>query len=220
MKFEAILFDMDGVIVDTEHLHSKAELATCAANNLAVPLSEWNNFRGKTTRTIFEYIVSHYSASPLDIDSLINHKTENYLRLASKEAVLIPGSLDFLKWMRPRITKAALATSSKKIIQELMFEMFDLNRYFDGIITGDDVKTGKPDPEPYLKAAAIIGVSPSRCIVIEDSDSGIAAAKSAGAYPIGITTSYDSERLMRAGAKKTAGTFAEISGFLESRSLL
>lgn len=219
MKFDAILFDMDGVLVDTEHLHSKAELATCAAHGLSVPLSEWNNFRGKTTRNIFEYIVANYSSAPLNIGSLINHKTENYLRLASKEAVLIPGSLDFLKWIRPRVPKIALVTSSLKPIQKLMFDMFGLEPYFDGIITGDDVKNGKPHPEPYIKAAGLVGISPSRCIVIEDSDSGIAAAKSAGAYPIGITTSYDSERLIKAGAKKTVHTFAEMTEFFEASLL-
>ncbi len=211
---------MDGVIVDTEHLHSKAELATCAANNLSVPLSEWDYFRGKTTRTIFEYIVSNYSKAPLDIEYLISHKTENYLALASKEAVLIPGSAQFLEWMRPRVSKAALVTSSKRVIQELMFDMFGLDKYFDSVITGDDVKNGKPDPEPYLKAAQSIGVPIGSCAVIEDSESGIASAKSAGAYPIGITTSYDSKRLLSSGAKKTFGSFIEISDFLESDKFL
>lgn len=220
MKIEAILFDMDGVIVDTEHLHSKADLATCATHNLSVPLSEWNNFRGKTTRAIFEYIVSNYARSPIDVGALIEHKTNNYLELASKEATLIPGSIEFLKWMRPRVSKTALVTSSKKSIQELMFKMFELDSYFDGIITGDDVKIGKPDPEPYLKAAKSIGISPSRCVVVEDSDSGIMAAKNAGAYPIGITTSYGSERLIKAGAKKTVDTFEEMALFLDFASLL
>ncbi len=220
MKFDAILFDMDGVIVDTERLHSKAELATCAANNLSVPLSEWDHFRGKTTRTIFEYIVSNYSKRPLDVEYLINHKTENYLALASKEAVLIPGSVEFLKWMRPRVSRAALATSSKRVIQELMFDMFGLEQYFDSVITGDDVKNGKPNPEPYLKAAESVGVPIGRCAVIEDSDSGITSAKNAGAYPIGITTSYDSKRLLNAGARKTFATFKEISDFLESGGFL
>jgi HAD superfamily hydrolase (TIGR01509 family) len=112
----------------------------------------------------------------------------------------------------------ALVSSSPKPIVDIVVQRFELGKYFDRIITGDDVEKGKPDPEPYLKAAKELGVHPEECVVVEDSINGVKSAKAAGMKCIGITNSFPREELERAGADYVIDVIVELPVALEAIS--
>jgi HAD superfamily hydrolase (TIGR01509 family) len=133
-----------------------------------------------------------------------------------KEIRLVEGVLPFLCQCKARKWPIALTTSAQRAMQELAFSQFDLSRYFDVVVTGNDITHGKPHPEPYLKTAERIGYPPLQCLVIEDSTNGVRSAKAAGCQAVGITTSFPSDTLLAAGADVVVRNFAELEKILYS----
>lgn len=215
---KALIFDMDGVIVDSEQIHMDAEVYTCKKFGLEVPLSEWEFFKGKTAVDIFDYIVKNFGSSDVSVLDMIECKVEAYLEMAPKRMELIPNSLQFIKNNRKLFQKFALTTSSKRVAQEMIFNKFNLDSLFDVIVTGDEVVNGKPHPEPYLITVEKLELNPGQCIVIEDSDNGIISAKKAGCRVVGITTSFDRERLLKSGADLVVSDFLELECILKNRT--
>lgn len=210
--FEAIIFDMDGVITDTEPLHVEAERLTCAEFDLRAPVERWEGFKGRTTLAIFEALIAEFGAGRRDLDSLVmaERKLDHYLRLATQGLPLVPGVVDFIKQARRHCRHIGLATSSERPIQEVTFRRHALAPYFDAITTGSELTYGKPHPEAYLKAVAKAGCAAGKCLVIEDSDNGIKSAKAAGCLPLGITTSFPPEYLVACGATDTFDRYQEL----------
>jgi len=215
-RLPAIIFDMDGVITDTEGLHAEAEKITCRRYGFDAPLAEWQKFKGKKAEEIFSYLLDVYGGGRrIPLGELVAFKTATYLRLArSGEIPTVPGSLDFIRWARGRFLKMGLATSSNGPIQRAVFERFGLDEFFDAVTTGDELIYGKPHPEAYLRAASKVGLPPGSCLVIEDSDNGIRAAVGAGCRVIGITTSFPRPVLIGAGAHLTVDDYDELKKML------
>lgn len=211
---QAIIFDLDGVITDTEPLHLAAERQTCAEHGINAPIELWDHFRGRTTLDIFETIVRQCCPGKFDPVELAAHKTRIYLHLASTQLIVFPGALEFIAACADKYL-LALTTSSTAAIQHEVFRQFALNSFFTVVTTGDQVKNGKPHPEPYLLTVQRLGVSADRCVVIEDSDSGLRSAAAAGCIPLGITHTYPAEVLLAAGAVFTADNFSDLKGYLQ-----
>ncbi|MEN9222664.1 MAG: HAD family phosphatase, partial [Thermostichus sp. BF3_bins_97] len=128
---------------------------------------------------------------------------------------LVPGVLEFLAASRQRFPTLALTTSATRQDQEQIFNRFDLHRWFDGVITAEDIQRAKPDPEPYVKTAGMLGVDPTLCLVIEDSTHGIRSAKGAGCFAVGLTTSFGAAELRQAGADAVVESFVELAELLD-----
>lgn len=211
----AVVFDMDGVLVDSEPLHVKSERMVCEALGLQVPLEEWKNFKGKTPASIGEYILRRYSNGNVSAEEFVRLKTQYYFEIAEKQIVLIPGSFSFLKQCRQYYQKVALATSATQEVQNYIFAKFNFWGIFDVILTGDEVKHGKPHPEIYATVAEKLSVPGSSCMAIEDSNNGVRSAREAGYYPvIGITTSFSREELWYSGADFVVESFEELCNCL------
>jgi HAD superfamily hydrolase (TIGR01509 family) len=211
----AVIFDMDGVITDTEPLHVEAERRTCRHFGLDVPDAEWVNFKGRTADDIFDYLMTNFGGGRgLDSQTLIAHKTATYLKLLDDGLPIIPGFLDFLPQARRRFEKVGLATSSLSSVQRAVFDRYALESFFDAVTTGDELSRGKPDPEAYLKASAKLGLAPGDCVVIEDSVSGIRAGVAAGCRVVGLATSYEPEDLLSCGAHAVARDYGEMTRLL------
>lgn len=214
-QFQALVLDMDGVIVDSEPLQVEAERLACAKYGITVPPSEWRHFKGKKNRAIFTYIIENFSDDKtLDPSTLSREKRVFYLEIVHRVA-LFPEAAEFIRAERRRWDKFAVATSGGREIQENILTRFGLLTHFDVITTGDDVAGGKPDPEPYLLTAERLGVSAASCIVVEDSDNGIISAKAAGCRAYGITTSFPRERLLEVGADAVVNSFSELARALD-----
>lgn len=199
-KYKAIIFDMNGVIVDDEQLHVKADINTVKHFNLRVPLKEWPKFKGWKSQEIFSYLVRKYGDKKIDIAEMVDYKIKEYFRISKYEVKQIADAINFLKFSKKIFPQIALVTSSVKIYQKFVFKKFNLKNYFDVIVTAEEFSKGKPDPESYLKALEKLKLNPGDCLVIEDSINGVISAKKAGCKVIAITTSFKKNSLQAAGA--------------------
>ncbi|MBJ7879982.1 HAD family hydrolase [Gelidibacter salicanalis] len=186
---KAVLFDMDGVIVNTEPLHRKAYHLMFEDVNINVSEALYTSFTGQSTRAICEILVDHFKLS-LGAQTLIGLKRDHfkYLFENDDELDLLPGVLDLIKDYYDNGLTLVLASSASMDNINNIFKRFDLNPYFVDKLSGADLKASKPHPEIFEKAALASGHKRHECIVIEDSTNGIRAAKDAGIFCVG----YDS----------------------------
>jgi beta-phosphoglucomutase-like phosphatase (HAD superfamily) len=212
---KAVIFDMDGVLVDSESIHMESELFTCKHFGIETPLNEWENFKGKTGKETFSYLIKNYCRFALDLDEVLRFNTDKYLALSKTKLMMFDGTLDLLKKSKRIFSKVAMATSGGPLSQAMVFDKFGFHRYFDIIITGKDIENGKPHPEPYLKAAELTGFEPEECIVVEDSVNGVLSGKAAGCKVVGITSSFPSHRLSEAGADHIFDNHQSIIGHFD-----
>jgi HAD superfamily hydrolase (TIGR01509 family) len=213
-RFRGLIFDMDGVITDTEALHTEAERLACEHYGWQVPQAEWGNFKGRTAEAIFGYLIEHFGDARVPVEEVVQLKTAKYLELARAGVPAMPGALAFIAAARPRFERLALSTSSVTPVQRLVFDRFGLDPYFDAVTTGDQLRHGKPHPEAYLVAAERLGLAPADCLVIEDSDSGVRAALAAGCDVVGLTSSYPADFLASVGARRIVASFDELAARL------
>lgn len=208
-SIEALLFDMDGVVIDSEPIHEEAQRIIFRAHDLAVPESVYPSFKGMTEQKVFERIVSEYGTDRHDVETLVHAKEDTYRRLLV-DLQLIPGVLDFIRRAYGRY-RMALTTSSVRANQRIAFDRFGLDAYFEVVVTAEDIEHPKPHPQPYLTTAAKLGLPPETCLVLEDSLHGVHSAKRAGCRVAGVTTSFDASALKTAGADVTIASFAEMT---------
>jgi HAD superfamily hydrolase (TIGR01509 family) len=214
-KIKAIIFDMDGVLVDSEPIHAKAEMQTCSEFGMNVLADEWENFRGKKLEDIFSHASQKYGTGKEPIEEMINRKIRLYLDYALKEIDLILGTREFLTSVKNSDYRYALTTSGRKFQQDQILDKFGLKNFFEITVTADDVKNGKPDPEPYLKTIEKLGEKAENCLVIEDSDNGVISGKRAGCRVCGITNTFPKEKLEAVGADVIVKNFEELAKILK-----
>lgn len=194
---KAIIFDMNGVIVDDEKVH---EMAFCdALHEYHIDLTHENYLSycaGKTDRRGFEEIAQAYGRD-LPVEELLVKKSEKYFSLFPRYKRSYDGTIDLIKNCAERYIVALTSSSSRREI-DLIIKEFGVAQCFVLTVSADDVTYGKPHPEPYVKTAELLHVKPHECLVIEDSRSGVRSAKTAGCYCIAITTTHDAEVLREA----------------------
>jgi len=188
MTYKACLFDLDGVLVDTAIYHFQAW--KMLGENFNYQLTEEQNeqlkgvSRVESLNRILDW--ASYSATADQKEVWLKEKNDNYLQLISNmnPAEILPGVVDFLAQIKEQGYKIALGSASKNA--EIILEKTGLMPWFDLIIDGNKVTKSKPDPEVFLKGAAGLGFQPEECIVFEDAQAGVEAAKKGGMKAIGI----------------------------------
>lgn len=194
--FSAVLFDLDGVILDTTALHYRVWTEFGLAHGHAPTHAELvatNGVRAaETVKTWLDAKVSDEQA-----DEYAAQLSEKITAMLQTETVpAVRGVQNFVTALSAAGIPRAVATSATPENAALSLSCVNLANSFGAIITAADVTRGKPDPEPYLKAAAALGVQASRCVVIEDSVFGIRAAKAAGAKCAALLTTFPRETLL------------------------
>jgi len=186
---KAILFDMDGVIVDTEPLHYKAYHKMFEDYKIIVDKDLYESFTGQSTKNVCTRLVNHFNldAHPKDLE-LCKRSHFNSLFETDESLQLLDGVYDIIVDYYNNGLTLVLASSASNSTIEKVFTRFKLDPFFKAKISGATLKASKPHPEIFEKAAQLANAKQSECIVIEDSTNGIEAAKSAGSYCIG----YDS----------------------------
>jgi beta-phosphoglucomutase len=188
IQAKGLIFDLDGVIVTTERNHFLAWKRT--AEQLGIPFGEEENemLKGVSRVDSLKKILSLGNKTiPQDqFDQLLEEKNNFYRESISNltRKDLLPGVLDLLNEARANAIPMAIGSSSKNAL--FIIELLDLTDYFDSIIDGNKVKNPKPHPEVFLNAARELGLEPYECIVFEDAESGIRAAKAANFFTIGV----------------------------------
>jgi HAD superfamily hydrolase (TIGR01509 family) len=213
VRYSAIIFDLDGVIIDSEALHNAAVAAALQERGVILPQSIFEEFLGIPDAVFLEHASQTYLAGSVGAETLLADKQRIFL--ATQDQVQsIPGAVDFIRSLRPQVEALALVTSSLRQNQELAFAKFGLSPHFDVVVTAEDVTHAKPHPEPYLTAVVRLGRPADECLVIEDSLHGIASARAAGCRTLALATSYSPEALAAAGADFVCRTYEEVAAYV------
>jgi HAD superfamily hydrolase (TIGR01549 family) len=210
-SLQAIIFDMDGVIVDSEPLHERAfldifdELGFGRRHGIHFP-----DYYGKSDRTVWtDFIARH--GSPRSFEELLEWKRRRFSALLQAHQPIFDGLPDLVARLAPRYALAIASGSEHPVIDEVL-ALKKLRSYFEVVVSSQDVARGKPAPDIFLRAAELLGVDPAACCVIEDSTAGVAGALAAGMQVIGITNSLPPEKLV--GATQVVSSYEEIERLL------
>lgn len=177
---KAVLFDFDGVIVQSERLHMKTFFEILAPHPKVSEERWYREFAGIGSRRIFQALTKEYGIDA-DIEELVEKRRALFIGYVKNGGMKeTPGLRGFLNHLREKGIRTAVVSGGHRDYIELLLGILGLEAFFDFIVTADDTPARKPDPEPFLYAAKKVGVSPEECLVIEDSHSGCKAAKRAG----------------------------------------
>lgn len=190
----AIIFDMDGVLIDSQPMHYEGDRLTLAAHHIEVPLAEMTAYAGTTNQKRFALFQEKYGLQG-DRDALIAQRERIMIDLvrASHEKATA-GSPELLKSIRAAGLKTAVASSSSYPFIHGVLEKLELESYFDLIFSGEAVPQGKPAPDVFLETAARLGERPENCLVVEDSANGVLAAVRAGMICVGYQNPTSGEQ--------------------------
>ncbi len=180
---EAVLFDMDGLLLDTEALYAQSMQAAARALDREMPISFWPSMVGVPARDCNEMIRDFYGPD-LDIEAFRREFSVHFGQLRESGIPVKPGVIELLDFLKERDLPAAVATSARRSAAEHHLAHAGLIDRFIAIATVDDVARAKPHPDVYLEAARRIGVAPVHCIAFEDSNIGLMAAHAAGTMAI------------------------------------
>lgn len=195
---KGVLFDMDGVLVDSEPFIAKAGCILFAEKGLEVTPADFEPFIGTGDKRYVGGVAEKYNF-PLDSTPAKTRLYDIYLDIIKGRLKLLPGVKDFLNNCKAMNKKIAVATSADlRKAKGNLIEIGLALDYFDTVVTGEDITHKKPDPEIFLLAAKRLNLNPCDCLVVEDAVSGVAAAKSAGARCLAITSTFSVEQLKAA----------------------
>ena len=182
-----VIFDLDGLLADTEPLHCRAYQAALRAEGIILTEADYVEQWVRCGRGIADWVSSH--GLDLDPDEIRAHKSKCYLELLASSLRPMDGAVELLKTLFDRKT-LALASSSYRDAVDGVLEGLQLARYFKVIVSGWDVAKVKPAPDIFLTAARRAGVVPSECVVLEDAEKGVVAASQAGMPCIAVPNAY------------------------------
>ena len=185
----AVLWDMDGTLIDSEEFHWIAWRDTMANQGIAITREQFLASFGLRNDSVLPRWLGA-TATPERIEKIANAKEEMYRHLVRTEGISpLPGVASWLHRLHSQGWLQAIASSAPRANVEAVLEALAVAQFFQGIVAAEDVHRGKPDPEVYLTAAARLGASPDRCIVVEDAVAGIKGARNAGMRSIGVSPS-------------------------------
>ena len=195
MGQRAVLFDMDGVVIDNLPYHVDAWLLYCERHGIHLTREIfYKDLNGLNSKDTFEWLLKR-EITREEIIEMEEEKEEIYRGFYKPFLSPAPGLMDFLSILKSNGIKTALGTSAGPGNIDFILDGLGIRAEFDAVIGGAEVTKGKPDPEIYLRAAGLVHVSPEDCWVIEDSLQGIEAGLSAGMKVVGMTTSHSSQEL-------------------------
>lgn len=210
-SISAIIFDMDGVLCDSESFICEAACAMFArAHQVKVSPEDFLSFVGTGEDRYLGGVAEKHGVKLI----MPRDKTATYdiyLQIIQGRLQPLPGAVDFVRSARKRGMKVAVATSADRIKLEGNLKQIGIaTAEFDAIVSGDDVERKKPDPQVFLLAAKRLEIDPASCLVVEDAITGVQAAKAAGARCLGLTTSFQADALRDAGADFIASDLAHV----------
>lgn len=193
----AVIFDMDGVIVDSEPRHERAFLAVVKAIGYGDRHGiTFADYVGRSDMELWvDFVARHQPAEGLQ--QLLAMKRERVVEIIRSERPLFEGLKELVAALAPDYL-LGLASGSERAIVDEVLKLESLGSFFSATVSGSEIKLGKPEPEIFLKTAELLGVEPSACWVVEDSKPGVAAGLAAGMRVIAITNTHPADELRNA----------------------
>ncbi len=188
MKYEAIIFDLDGVVVSTDNCHYEAWKQLADEEGIYFDRTINERLRGVSRMESLEIVLEKAEKSYSEDEKVTMAERKNgyYKELIKKldKSAILPGAVEFITDAKAMGAKVAIGSSSKNTIAILT--QIDLLETFDKIADGNDIKNSKPAPDVFLKAAEKLGIEPTKCVVVEDADAGVEAALAANMDVIAV----------------------------------
>jgi beta-phosphoglucomutase family hydrolase len=195
----AVIFDWDGVVVDSSAHHERSWEILAARRGLPLPADHFKRGFGKKNNVIIPDL--GWATDPAAVDALAHEKEEIYRSLVREKGIEpLPGVRELLAGLRAANVPCAIGSSTERANLDCLLDMMDLRSCFDVIVSGEEVVHGKPDPSIFLLAAERLGVAPAECVVIEDALVGIEAALRANMPVLAVATTEPLQALRGATA--------------------
>ena len=199
MPLRAVIFDWDGVVVDSSAHHERSWEILAAKRNLPLPADHFKRGFGKKNNVIIPDL--GWATEPADVDALAHEKEEIYRSLVREKGIApLPGVRDLLAALEAHGIPCAIGSSTERANLDCLLDLMHLRKFFRVIVSGEEVVHGKPDPSIFLLAAERLAFAPADCVVIEDALVGIEAAKRAGMPVLAVATTNPIDMLDSADA--------------------
>lgn len=198
-NFAAVIFDMDGVLLDSSSIHHAAFLEILRP--LGVVEFDYAEQAGRKTIDVFHHLNGKYGwqLSNLQIAELAMAKSAAALKAMRESNPIFPGAYEVVRMLSSHLPLALASSGSRRSVESFL-KLNNLASYFSSILSSDDVACSKPDPEIYRKSCEVLQLPPNRCVVIEDAVAGVISAKQAGTAVYCLATTTGSSTLLAAGA--------------------
>ncbi|EKD85764.1 MAG: phosphatase/phosphohexomutase [uncultured bacterium] len=213
-RIKAVIFDMDGVIVDSEPLNDQHMQIHFQRIGIKFTVDYVEQFRGTNSKTVWTKVKQDFNLTE-SLDELITKSRASYIDFLKNKKDIVPvsGVKELLQRLGHNHFKTAVTSSASPKRIDLLLDVCRIKNLFDIIVSTDDVVHGKPAPDVYLKTAERLKIPPNQCVVIEDAENGVKAAKSAGMKVIGFAgLPYNKQNLSH--ADKIIFSFDEMSSSL------
>jgi HAD superfamily hydrolase (TIGR01509 family) len=210
-QVQAVIFDMDGVIVDSEPRHERAFLEVVREIGYGDKLAlRFADYIGRSDQELWaDFVAKHKPPQPLA--DLLARKRQRIVDIIRREQPLFDGLPELVEKLASRYALALASGSERPVVEEVL-KLKGLGRFFSAVVTSSEVKHGKPAPDIFLRAAKLLKVAPGSCCVIEDSKPGVAAGLAAGMRVIAITNTHLAKELQP--ATQVVRTYKEIERLL------
>ena len=219
MEIKAVLFDMDGLMVDTESLSTEAFINSAKAQGYNMTKEETLKVLGFTKANIYQFWIDYFQGTNVDGKKLVDDHyeyIENVLYTVGPEKM--PYVEELLKYLRENNYKIAVASSSDTADIKNNLEKTKLEKYIDEIASGAEVENGKPAPDVFLLAAKRLGVDPKDCLILEDSKAGIKAGKASGAMGCMVPDMFTVDKECEDTADRILTNLGEVIEILEGKN--
>jgi len=204
----AVIWDMDGVIVDTAFYHRQAWQEVFGKKGILFSEEDFRHSFGQRNDTIIKEVMGT-GVSPDELNTISSEKEVIFRESISQNLRPLPGAIELITLIRQDGFLTALASSAPIENIRLLIEGLGIEKCFQSIISARDVSRGKPDPQVFLLAARRLGTEPGSCIVIEDAVAGVSAAKRAGMHCVAVTNTHPRDSLIEADL--TVSSLTEIT---------
>ncbi len=219
MEIKAVLFDMDGLMIDTESLSTEAFINSAKAQGYNMTKEETLKVLGFTKASIYQFWIDYFQGTNVDGKKLVDDHyeyIENVLYTVGPEKM--PYVEELLKYLRENNYKIAVASSSDTADIKNNLEKTKLEKYIDEIASGAEVENGKPAPDVFLLAAERLGVDAKDCLILEDSKAGIKAGKASGAMVFMVPDMFTVDKECEDTADRILTNLGEVIEILEGKN--